>query len=296
MDTLGYKNPVFVLFALSIVVETWIIIRARRSAFPWTESFVSLFIALGGRGASALSAIPIGYAAAWIYEHRVGTVALTEWWGWLLLFVGHEFCYYWHHRVGHTCRWVWANHRVHHSPEHLTFSGAYRLGWTHFISGVFLFFMPLVWLGFAPIAVFGMYTASLVYQFWLHTDLIPKLGPLEHVLNTPSNHRVHHAINSEYINANYGGVLIVFDRLFGTYVPERDDLPCRYGILGEVGSHNPFKVLFQEWIEIGRDMLTNGSLREKLLRAFASPGAGARSPGQNNVNGSGANQLSFPSR
>ena len=152
MDTLGYKNPVFFLFALSIAAEAWIIIRWHRSTFPWKESLVSLFIALGGRGASAVSAIPIWFTATWIYEHRIASFDLTHWYEWVILFVGHEFCYYWHHRAAHRCRWVWATHRVHHTPEHLTFSGAYRLAWTSLLSGIFLFFMPLVWLGFPPMA------------------------------------------------------------------------------------------------------------------------------------------------
>ena len=272
MDTLGYKNPVFFLFALSIAAEAWIIIRWHRSTFPWKESLVSLFIALGGRGASAVSAIPIWFTATWIYEHRIASFDLTHWYEWVILFVGHEFCYYWHHRAAHRCRWVWATHRVHHTPEHLTFSGAYRLAWTSLLSGIFLFFMPLVWLGFPPMAVFELFTASLVYQFWLHTDLIPKLGALEWLLNTPSNHRVHHAINPEYINANYGGVLMIFDHWFGTYQPERDDLPCRYGVLGEAASHNPFKVLFDEWIRIVRDLLGEGALGSKVMLAFGPPG------------------------
>lgn len=272
MNTLGFMHPVFLLFALSIAVEAWIIARSRRAVFPWKESAVSLFIALGGRVANFLAAIPIWYVATWIYDNRLATFLLKRWWEWVVLFLCFEFLYYWHHRLEHTCRWLWATHRVHHSPEHLTFSGAYRLGWTSFISGIFLFFMPLVWLGFTPLVVFEMYTASLVFQFWLHTDLIPKLGPFDLFLNTPSNHRVHHAINSEYINANYGAALIIFDRLFGTYVSERNDLPCRYGIVGGKVSHNPFMVLFCEWFEIAHDLFVTPSLRGKLMAAFGPPG------------------------
>ena len=136
-------------------------------------------------------------------------------------------------------RWFWATHAVHHSPNEFNLGIAYRFGWTGRLAGNAVFFVPMIWLGFPPKAVFAALALNLLYQFWLHTEWVPKLGWLEYVLNTPSHHRVHHASNADYIDRNYGGVLIVFDRLFGTFAAERDDLPCRYGLVTPLVSHQP---------------------------------------------------------
>ena len=131
---------------------------------------------------------------------------------------------------------------MHHSPNELTLAAALRLGWTGKLTGTAFFFAPLVWLGFAPLAVLGALSANLLYQFWLHAAWVPRLGPLEWVLNTPTHHKVHHASNPEYLDCNYGGVLIVFDRLFGTFVELRDEVPPRYGLTPPLHSHNPVRI------------------------------------------------------
>ena len=181
----------------------------------------------------------------------------------LLLFVGLEFFYYWYHRTSHTSRWFWMAHSVHHSPNQLNLAAAYRLGWFGKFTGTSLFFTPLVLLGFTPTVVLTALFLNLLYQFWIHADWIPKLGWLEYVLNTPSSHRVHHARNPEYLDANFGGVLIVFDRLFGTYVAERADVPCEYGLVSPaVSSRNPFVVNFEPWIGLAKDLRGARSLGE----------------------------------
>ena len=166
---------------------------------------------------------------AWTWEHRFFTQSLDNVGSILLLFFSLEFFYYWYHRFSHTTRWFWNGHSPHHSPNQLNLSAAYRLGWFGRLTGSTLFFTPLVLLGFTPTVVLSALVLNLLYQFWLHADWFPRLGWLEGIFNTPSNHRVHHARNPEYLDANYGGVLVVFDRLFGTYIPERDDVPCDYG-------------------------------------------------------------------
>ena len=174
---------------------------------------------------------------AWAYEHRLFTQSLDSVWSVLLLFVSLEFFYYWFHRSSHTVRWLWNTHSVHHSPNQLTLAAAYRLGWLGKFTGAQIFFTPMALLGFEPTTILAALFLNLLYQFWIHADWIPKLGWLEYVLNTPSAHRVHHARNPEYLDANYGGVLIVFDRLFGTYIEERADLPCDYGLV--IARHHP---------------------------------------------------------
>jgi sterol desaturase/sphingolipid hydroxylase (fatty acid hydroxylase superfamily) len=218
------------------------------------------------------------------WRHRVATVPLHGVAAVAILFIGQEFCYYWFHRCSHNVRWLWASHAVHHSPNELNLSAAYRFGWTGRLAGGTLFFIPLIWLGFPPGAVYATLALNLLYQFWLHTTWIPKLGPLEYVLNTPSHHRVHHAVNPEYLDRNFGGILIVFDRLFGTFAAERADMPCRYGLVAPLYCYNPIRIAFHEWIALGRDLRRAHAWRccwQALLgplRSAAAPEVASPSP------------------
>ena len=206
------------------------------------------------------------------WKHRLTTVELNGFASFAVLFLGQELAYYWFHRAAHRVRWFWATHAVHHSPNEFNLGIAYRFGWTGRLAGNALFFVPMIWLGFAPQAVFAALALNLLYQFWLHTEWVPKLGWLEYVLNTPSHHRVHHASNADYIDANYGGVLIVFDRLFGTFVAERVDLPCHYGLTKPLISHNPIRIAFHEWLNLFNDLRGSRSWREGIGYLFGPPG------------------------
>ncbi|HZP98106.1 MAG TPA: sterol desaturase family protein [Reyranella sp.] len=207
------------------------------------------------------------------YQHRLFTLHLDSVTNVALLFVGLEFFYYWFHRSSHTVRYFWNSHSVHHSPNQLNLAAAYRLGWMGRATGATVFFTPLAFLGFEPGSVLAALTLNLTYQFWIHAEWIPKLGWLEYVLNTPSAHRVHHARNVEYLDANYGGVLIVFDRLFGTYVEERADVPCDFGLISTPrSSYNPFANNFKPWIGLVKDLVSARSLHEVWMYLFAPPG------------------------
>jgi sterol desaturase/sphingolipid hydroxylase (fatty acid hydroxylase superfamily) len=264
------------LVALPIVVTASLIealVLSQRSAYNWRAAGVSL-LDLAGRVSLQILvpftiATPLVYLA---YKYRLTTIAIDGWAILLALFIGQEFCYYWYHRAAHRVRWFWANHAVHHSPNELNLSAAYRIGIMSKISGSAIFFVPLVWLGFPPKLAFQLLSFNLLYQFWIHTTWIPKLGWLEYVLNTPSAHRVHHAANLEYLDANYGGVLIVFDRLFGTYKAERDDVPCRYGWVKPMTSHNPLRIEFTQWAHLLRDVLSAKSLRAAIGYFVMPPG------------------------
>src|SRR4029077_1803967 len=206
------------LVLLTAVIEGVWLSRTRAEGYDWKAWGTSLADLAARR---ALTFLPYTLTApifAWAYEHRLFSQSLDSVWSLLLLFVSLEFFYYWFHRASHTVRWLWNSHSVHHSPNQLTLAAAYRLGWLGRFTGAQIFFTPMALLGFEPNAVLTALFLNLLYQFWLHADWIPKLGWLEYVLNTPSAHRVHHARNPEYLDANYGGVLIVFDRLFGTYI------------------------------------------------------------------------------
>jgi sterol desaturase/sphingolipid hydroxylase (fatty acid hydroxylase superfamily) len=265
-----YSVPVVIgLAAIEAAVLAW-----RRGRYDWRASLASLADLLfrqyvAGPYLTLSIAAP---AFGWAISHRLGPIPLNSALAFVALFLGEELCYYWFHRASHRVRWFWANHAVHHSPNELNLSAAYRFGWTGRLIGATLFYVPLVWLGFPPPAVFATLSLNLLYQFWLHTDWIPKLGPLEYVLNTPSHHRVHHAANPDYLDANYGGVLIVFDRLFGTFVAERADLPCRYGLVEPLRSNNPAFISVHEWLNLARDLTRARSWRERWFYLFGPPG------------------------
>ena len=270
-DTIfAYATPVLIGAG---AIEALVLSLAQRRAYDWRAFAASLGDLLGRQYIvnvylPSLAAVAI----AWAWQHRVGTVKLDSVAAIALLFLGEEFCYYWFHRASHRMRWFWATHAVHHSPNEMNLSVAFRLGWTSRLTGASIFYAPLVWIGFPPDAVFTTLAINLLYQFWLHNEWTPKLGWLEHVLNTPSHHRVHHGANPEYLDANYGGVLIVFDRLFGTLVRERDDIATRYGLVTPLRSHNTFVIAFHEWANLARDVRRARSWRARIGIVLGPPG------------------------
>ena len=207
----------------------------------------------------------------WAWAHRLSTQSLATGWQWIGLFLLSEVAYYGFHRAAHRVRWFWASHAVHHSSPQLTLAAALRLGGLGKLSGSTVFFVPLVWLGFAPAAVLGVLSLNLLYQFWLHAEWLPRLGPLEWVLNTPSHHRVHHACNPRYIDRNYGGVLIVFDRLLGTFQPEQADDPPRCGLAARPRIDNPIRLALSEWLHLGRDLWAARGWRQRLAVLLGPP-------------------------
>ena len=256
------------------LIEAVVLSRRKNSATPfaWYEMGISLFD-LAVRRLIAL--LPLALATplfSFVYDHRLFTVEINSALMVLALFLGQEFCYYWYHRASHRVRFFWATHAVHHSPNQLTLATSYRLGVTTKLTGSTLFFAPLVWLGVKPEVVMLTLFLNLMYQFWLHTTWIPKLGWLEYVFNTPSAHRVHHASNVDYLDANYGGVLIIFDRLFGTYVEERADEPCVYGLVTPSTSRNPLVIEFEHWASLIRDVAKAKSLRTAISYVVLPPG------------------------
>lgn len=267
---LVFLPTVIVLAALeALVLALW-----GKKTYDWRAAAASLADALG-REYVVYRFLPLSIAAPVIglaWRHRLATLPLDGVGALVLLFLGQEFCYYWFHRASHRMRWFWATHAIHHSSNQLNLAAAYRFGWTGRLSGTGIFYAPLVWLGLPPGAVFGVLSLNLLYQFWLHATWIPKLGWLEHIFNTPSLHRVHHAANVAYLDANYGGVLIVFDRLFGTRIEERADLPCRYGLVTPLRSNNPFIINLHEWRALGRDLRQARSWRERWNYLFGPPG------------------------
>lgn len=260
----------FVVAAIAFEIVWYL--AARRRSYPWREMLASVGVSvlrLSSKLVRPLAVLPIIWYA---WSYRLSTIPLNSAWAWAALFLGADFTYYWMHRCSHEVRWLWATHVVHHTAQRLHLASAYRLGVTGVLSGGWLFYFPLYLIGFNPMAVAGMLAANLFYQFWLHTELIGKLGPFEWIFNTPSHHRVHHASNEQYVDRNYGGILIIWDRLFGTFANERADTPIVYGLVRPFASLNPFVLAFHEWFAVARDLRECKSCRESLRQLFGRPG------------------------
>ncbi len=271
----GVPRTLFVLpllLILAAAAEGVYLQHVRRQQYDWRAFLASLGDALGRFLINRVVGFGIaGVAFGVVAKFRIATIPMDRWWSWLALLLGLEFCYYWMHRADHRVQWLWATHAVHHSTNAYNLSAAYRLGWTSGISGGALFFAPLVLIGFPVQAVLIAAALNLLYQFWLHTELVPRLGPLEWILNTPSHHRVHHARNPEYIDRNFGGVLIVFDRLFGTFSEEHSQTRLDYGLVHRVTSYNPLRIATHGWLSIWRQLKSAGGIRHAARVLFGPP-------------------------
>jgi alkylglycerol monooxygenase len=204
-----------------------------------------------------------------VYAHRLVSIPGNEAWAWVACFLGVDFLYYWFHRLSHEINAFWAAHVVHHQSEEYNLSVALRQG---ALQGWFswVFYLPLAVLGFPPLMYLTLSSLNTLYQFWIHTRVIGRLGPLELVLNTPSNHRVHHARNPKYVDRNHGGTLIVWDRLFGTYREEEEE-PV-YGITSPLKSWNPVWANLQVWVELGGIARQSSRFSDRLRVFWKRPG------------------------
>ena len=268
-DIIAFAVPAFVvLFLIEIVVAR----RTGRGRFEANDSTTSLIMGFGSEIAPLLGGgaiVATVFFAA--YEFRIATVP-NLWWTVVLCFVIDDLRYYWWHRISHERRFFWASHVIHHSSQHYNLTTALRQTWTGQITGQVLFRTPLVFIGFHPAMVFFVGAVNLLYQFWIHTELIKRMGPFEIIFNTPSHHRVHHATNPKYLDANYAGTLIIWDKMFGTFIPEDDAERPRYGIIKNLGTFNPIIVAFHEWIGIAKDLMSARSIREIGGYVFGPPG------------------------
>lgn len=247
--------PLFVATVITLMVLEYAASRlAHLDTHDPKETAASFVIAIGNRIIRTLEAALVAVPFLLAHQYRLFDIDLASPLAWVALFVLVEFVYYWHHRASHTVRWLWATHSVHHSPTRFNLTAGIRLGWTAGISGHFLFYVPLALIGFHPLAIAAVLGANLGYQFFIHSELVPRLGLLEWVLNTPTHHRVHHACNEECLDKNFGGTLIVFDRLFRTFAAPPKDEPLRYGLVGREPSHNPVAIVFGEWAAILKDL------------------------------------------
>ncbi len=263
-----YAVPLFVLLVALEMLWAW---RRAPEKYEPRDTLTSLAFGVGSTVAGLAFGGLIVAVSLWLWQFRLITLPWT-WWVWIAAFVLDDLAYYAFHRSAHRVRWFWASHVNHHSSQHYNLSTALRQTWTGFFAVSFIFRLPLVLLGFHPAMLAFVAGLNLIYQFWIHTEAIQRMPRwFEAVMNTPSHHRVHHATNPRYLDANYAGVFIVWDRLFGTFVAEVDEERIHYGIVRQLGTFSLLYSVFHEWIGIGRDLRT-APWRHKLSYLWREPG------------------------
>ena len=251
-DLILYAIPFFIV---TLLIEGYIIVKHRDEKYATKDAVTSVLTGLIGNviiGNLITKVIPL-FIFMYIWEHYRLTTIPFVWWSWLLIFFLEDFAYYINHRVGHRSRLFWASHIVHHSSEKYNLSTALRQTWTGGFYG-FIFWAWLAFIGFHPIMIFAQMSISLIYQYWIHTELINKMPRwFEYIFNTPSHHRVHHGKNPLYLDKNYAGILIIWDRMFGTFQAEMEEEKVVYGLTTNIKTFNLLKIAFNEWIVLFKE-------------------------------------------
>jgi sterol desaturase/sphingolipid hydroxylase (fatty acid hydroxylase superfamily) len=270
-DPTVYAIPGFILL---LAGEWWLLHRRHRAGTltrgrPYESRDTWASLAMGG-GILVIGAgiklVQFGFAT-WLWERHLWDLG-TSVWTWVGAVVAFDLAYYWDHRWRHEVRFLWASHVNHHSSQRFNYSTALRQEWSPWLE--LLLYPLLALVGFRPEMIVVAHGISLIYQFWVHTELVDRCGPLEWVLNTPSHHRVHHGSNQRYLDRNYAGILIVWDRLFGTFEPETEAV--RYGLTKDITTYNPLRIASHEYASMLADVRGAASWRARLGYVFRHPG------------------------
>jgi sterol desaturase/sphingolipid hydroxylase (fatty acid hydroxylase superfamily) len=268
-EVLYYAVPFFVLL-LAVEALTYRHLQSDNLVgYEFKDTRTSLAMGIGNVTINVVWKFAVVATYAALYELTPLRLDPGDWWVWVLLFFADDLAYYWFHRVSHESRVFWASHVVHHSSQHYNLSTALRQTWVPMT--YFPFWLPLPLLGFEPWMVLLAQSWSLIYQFGLHTERIGKLPRwVEGIFNTPSHHRVHHGANEQYLDRNYGGILVIWDRLFGTFEPEGERV--QYGLTTNIATFNPVRVAFHEYIALWRDIRATRSWRIRWNLLLRGPG------------------------
>ena len=272
-NIIHYAIPFFIV---AMLLELYVTTREKfkeTKGYETKDAFASIAMGLGNVFLGFLSKGIVLGALYFVYENfRLFTIPIA-WWSFVLLFFADDFAYYWFHRISHECRLFWASHVVHHSSQRYNLSTALRQTWSgSFYSFIFWLWIPLV--GFHPAMILLQMSISLLYQFWIHTEAIDKLPKwFEAVFNTPSHHRVHHGSNPIYLDRNHAGILIIWDKLFGTFQPELEEEKVVYGLVKNIHTYNPVKIAFLEWVHMFKDAFSGKkNLKERFQYIVKPPG------------------------
>ncbi|MFU5003741.1 sterol desaturase family protein [Pseudomonas paraeruginosa] len=261
-------TPIFLLtFMIEFVVERK---RGHSANFYWKEIVANTTLGITYLIASNLAGVLFTAGLfAWVYEHRIFTIPVNIWTIVPIFFLV-ELCYYWYHRSSHRIRWFWTAHVSHHSGQRMNLSTAARQSILNPLIATYVFYLPPVLLGVPPAVVVFLLSVDLAYQYFVHTETIGRFPAwYEYIFDTPSNHRVHHGRNPQYIDKNYGGVLIIYDRMFGTY--EKENEKVEYGITQQIKSYNFLVLNFHEFVDMWRDTMAPGPLWQRLKHLWMPP-------------------------
>lgn len=268
---LTYAAP---FFFIAVLIE-WGLISWRKANGDYTprDTIASMTMGLGNLASNLLFGFISLGILMWGWQFRLFDFGYSIW-TLIAALIAQDFIYYWKHRAYHRVRWFWSAHVVHHSSEHYNLSTALRQPWNNHFIGLALLSTPLTFLGFHPALIGFVGGLNLIYQFWIHTETIHKCPRwFEAIFNTPSHHRVHHGTNARYLDSNFAGIFIIWDKIFGTFVAERPTDPVRYGIIQPVESYNPLKIAFSEWVAVFKDVSQPGlKLSQRLHYLFDWPG------------------------
>jgi sterol desaturase/sphingolipid hydroxylase (fatty acid hydroxylase superfamily) len=255
-------------FALLIAIEAYLVIRENRENFDRKDTWANIFIGFASVIWGALFGLVTSLIYIAVYNFAPFKMPMETVWAWTILLFVDDFAYYWFHRISHEVRFFWNFHVVHHSSNQYNLSVAVRQSW---FSGIahWIFYLPVAFLGFPLWAFVTMHGLNLIYQFWIHTNLIGKLGFLENILNTPSHHRVHHGVNNQYLDKNYAGIFIFWDKIFNTFVEENEK--PRYGIIKPLTSYNWLWINTHGWAEMVEVIKTKKTFSGKLRCVFGAP-------------------------
>ena len=268
MNYVPYAIPFFIL---AILLEFVYARVTGRHTYRLNDTLASLSMGTLSRLVGVIRFGAFAFLFEWILDgHTLLSISLQSPVAWITAFVLYDLCYYFAHRYGHEWRILWASHVAHHQSEEFNLSTALRQTSTGFLSAIF--YIPLYVIGFPAAMLIAVGSLNLIYQFWVHTEHVRRLGIVDRILVTPSNHRVHHAKNPCYIDRNYGGVFILWDRLFGTFEDERADEPCVYGITEQLNSFNPLWANLHVYVEGIRDSIAATRWQDKVLLWFRGPG------------------------
>ncbi len=259
-------------FLVTIALEWWAVKTGRaRGRYETKDALTSIAMGLGNVLVNTLTATITLWLMMAFWPFRLLELPVT-WWSILLAFVAYDFVYYWKHRFAHCMRWFWMEHITHHSSEHYNLTTAVRQPWFGPFTGLMLVGAPMVILGFHPLLIFFVGGLNLVYQYWIHTEVIDRLPKwFEAVMNTPSHHRVHHATNPDYLDMNYAGVFIIWDKMFGSFIEEDPNNPPVYGIVKPLNSYNPVWVAYHEFVGLIKDCASDGFRPLTWLKRATQP-------------------------
>lgn len=258
-------------FVILLAVEAWYSYKENKHLYETKDTATSIALGLGNLASGLITKTIIFGLFSYLYQFKIFHLDTSTWWFWVIAFLADDFSYYWFHRVSHHVNFFWASHVVHHSSQRYNLAAALRQTWTGNLTGTFLFWawMPLV--GFPPLVILLMQQVSLIYQFWIHTETIHQLPKwIEFIFNTPSHHRVHHGSDLKYLDKNHGGILIIWDRMFGSFQPE-EERPT-YGLTNNIESYNPIVVAFKTWIDLFKKGIQSKSLFYFFLYFIKPPG------------------------